>query len=162
MILFWAYSLPMVLSVLKETLGLEFLNTVVINLFCRPTYVNMVHLVFVFTSVCSYKLFDRVILFKILMSYLLLYNISFIVSFSFPFSVSFIRYVRKQLVRYLFAASLCCGEWRESLQIMRSVAVGYLYILSEILWSTLDIVMFRKLIKLSTCSFIVKCVVGVG
>jgi len=92
----------MVLPVLKETLRLEFLKNIVINLVCRPTYVNLTHLVFVFTSFCSCTSFVAVILFKILVSYLLLYNICFKISYSFLLFVSFIRYVERRLL------GICC------------------------------------------------------
>jgi len=43
MFLFWANSLPIMFSVLKEILSLEFLNNLLINLVGRPTYVNLAH-----------------------------------------------------------------------------------------------------------------------
>ena len=81
MFLFRANSLPIVFSVLKVTLRLECLNNLVINLFCLTTYdyVNFVHLVCVFPSLCSCSSFVRLTLFKIALSYLLLYSICFIV-----------------------------------------------------------------------------------
>ena len=59
------FFLLMVLSVLKATLRLEFLNNLVINFVCRPTYVNLDHLVFifVFTSFCVCASIVRAILF---------------------------------------------------------------------------------------------------
>ena len=110
---------------------------------------------------CSCTLFVRIILFKTAVSCLLLYSLSFIVLFSFLLSVSFIVYVDRRLVRYLIAARLYSGGWQESLRKMISVAEGFLYMLNIILLSTLEIVMSRKLILLSTSYSIVKCIVGV-
>jgi len=62
----------------------------------------------------------------------------------------------------LIAASLCSGGWQESLGMMISVVVGFLYMLNGILLLTLEIVMSGKLILLSTSSFIVKCIVGIS
>ena len=72
----------------------------------------------------------QVILFKIFTSYLLLCNICFIVSYSFLLFVLFIGYVERWLIRYLTAASFCSGGWQESLGMMMSVAVGFLYMLN--------------------------------
>jgi hypothetical protein len=66
-------------------------------------------------------------------------NICFIVPFSFLFLVSFIGYVDRRLVRYLIAASLCFGGWQESLGMIMSVAVSFLYMLNIILLSSLEI-----------------------
>ena len=80
MFLFRANNLPIVFSVLKETLRLEFQNNLVINLVCLPTYVNLALLVFVLPALCSCSSFVRLTLFKIAVSYfLLLYSICFIV-----------------------------------------------------------------------------------
>ena len=65
-------------------------------------------------------------------------KICFVVSFSFLFSVSFIEYVDGWLVGYLIAASLCSGGWRESLRMIMSVAVSFLYMLNIILLSSLE------------------------
>jgi len=102
-----------VFLVFKETLRSVFLNNLIINLVCLPTYVNLAHLICVFPSLCFCSSFVRLTLFKIAISYLLLYCICFIVSFSLLYSVSFIGYVDRQLVRYLIAASLCSRWWQE-------------------------------------------------
>ena len=65
MLLFQVNNFPIVFLFLKETLRLVFLNNLVINLICLPTYVNLAHLVCVFPSLCS-------CLFNIAVSYLLL------------------------------------------------------------------------------------------
>ena len=90
LLLFWVNSLAIVFSVLNEILRLVFLNNLVINFVCRPTYMNVAHFVFGFVFVfyssirsCVFVSFVRVILSKILTSYLLLNNIRFIVSYSF-------------------------------------------------------------------------------
>ena len=54
---------------------------------------------------------------------------------SFLFSVSFIGYVDMRLDRYLIAASLCFGGWRESIGMIMSVAVSFLYMLNILLSS---------------------------
>jgi len=114
MLLFQINNFPIVFLVLKETLRLVFLKNLVINLVCLPPYVNLAHLVCVFPSFCSCLSFVWLTLFKIAVSYLLLYSICFIVLFSLLYSVSFIGYVDRQLVRYLIAASLCSRWCQES------------------------------------------------
>ena len=51
LLLFWVNSLAIVFSVLNEILRLVFLNNLVINFVCRPTYMNVAHFVFGFVSV---------------------------------------------------------------------------------------------------------------
>ena len=123
----------MVLSFLKEILILEFLNNLIMHFVCHPSYVNLAHFVFVcvLTSFCFCVCVSviQVILFKILTSYLLLCSICFIVSYSFLLFVLFIGYVKRWFIRYLIAASLCTSRWQESLGMMMSVAVGFLYML---------------------------------
>jgi hypothetical protein len=65
-------SLPMVLSVLKEILRLEFLNNLVIN-FCRPSYVNFAHLIFCFYFIMCLLIKCRAILFIYLLFIFLLF-----------------------------------------------------------------------------------------
>ena len=93
-------------SVLNEILRLVCLNNLVINLVCRPTYVNLAHFVFVFSfRSCVCVSLVGVIFSRILTSYLLLCNICFIVSYSFLLFVSHIGNVDRRLTRYLIAAS---------------------------------------------------------
>ena len=71
-------------------------------------------------------------------------NICFIVSFSFLFSVSFIGYVDRRVVRYLIADSLCSGGWRELLGMIMSVAVSFIYsYMLNIILSSLEIEISR-------------------
>lgn len=57
------------------------------------------------------------------------------------------------LVKYLMAANFCSIEWQESLGMMTSVVVGFLYMFTENLLISLDIVRSRKFILLCcSCS----------
>lgn len=116
MFLFTFNNFPLAFSVLKEILRLEFLNSFVISLVCFPTYVNLAHF-FVICSSCILVLFHSffITLFKIAVSYLLWYKISFITYFY--FSESFMGQVNKRLVKCLITgvvwiirdSGICCG-----------------------------------------------------
>ena len=123
MFLFWVNNFPIVFLVLKETLRSVFLNNLIINLVCLPTYVNLAHLVCVFPSLCSCSSFVWLTLSKIAVSYLLLYSICFIASFPLLYSASFIGYVDRLLVRYLIAASLCSKWWQKSFGMIKKYQV---------------------------------------
>jgi len=96
-----------VLSVLKDIFRSEFLNSLVMNFVCHPTYVNLAHFTFVLTSLHVFVSVVRLILFKIFTLYFLLCNICFIVLYSLLLFVSFMGYVERQLTKYLIAASFC-------------------------------------------------------
>jgi len=66
MFLFRANKLPLLSSVLKETLRLECLNNLMINLACLPTYENLAHLCCVFPSLCSRSSFIGLSLLQLL------------------------------------------------------------------------------------------------
>jgi len=107
----WVKSFPIALSALKDIFRSEFLNRLVTNFVCSPTYVNLAHFVFVFV-LASLRVFVsgfRLILFKIFTSYLSLCNICFIASYSCLLFVSFMGYVERRLTKYLTAASFCSG-----------------------------------------------------
>jgi len=87
MFLFWVNNFPTVFLVLKDTLKLVFLNNLVINLVCLPTYVNFAHLVCVFPSLCFCPSFIWLTLFKIAVSYLF-YIVSALLC-HFPFFIQF-------------------------------------------------------------------------
>jgi hypothetical protein len=98
-----------VLSALKDIFRSEFLNSLVINFVCHPTYVNLTHFVFVLTLLHVFVSVVWLILFKIFILYFLLCNICFIVSYSLLLFVSFMGYVERQLTKCLIAASFCAS-----------------------------------------------------
>jgi hypothetical protein len=52
-------------------------------------------------------------------------------------------YVFMRLIKYLIAKFLCSGGWHESLCMIRSVVVGFLYILKVSVLCVLSMVIFR-------------------
>jgi len=108
MLLFTFNNFSIVFSVLKEILKLEFLNSFVISLVCFPPDVNLAHFVAICSS-CILSVFHLFLmtLFKISVSHLLWYGISFVMYFY--FFESFMALVNKPLVKYLIAANLCSG-----------------------------------------------------
>ena len=97
MFLLRANKLPVVSSVLKETLRLECLNNLMINLVCLPTHVNLAHLCCVFPSLCSRSSFIGLTLLK------LLYHVYY----------------------YIISVLLCRSQWPRSLR-RRSAAARLL------------------------------------
>jgi len=91
---------------------------------------------------------------------LLLYSICCIVSFYLHFSLSFVGYVDRRLVKYVIVTSLFSEGWQESFGMVMSVAVGLLYMLNIILLSSLEMFISRKLIASSDSSFVLKFIVG--
>ena len=135
----------MLLLVVNLILMLIFLNSFVINLVSFPLYVNLAH--FVLRVFCFRLFFVLLNLFKTETSSLLFFRICFYVLNSFILFILFSLYVFILLVKYLIAASLYSRGWHESLGMIVSVAVGFLCISNVRLFTSLVMVISRKLIS---------------
>ena len=113
---------PIMFSILKRFWD-ELLNNFVMNLIF-PTYVNFTSLLREFFFILVRFLFWWLWLKLLYHNYY--YELFVLLSISFPFSVLFMGYPDKRLVRYLTATSLCSRGRYESLWVIISVVLGFL------------------------------------
>ena len=131
----------------------------VMNFFSFPTYVNFSHFTLSVFCFCFCVLLT---LFRIEASYILLIKVCYNLLLSLHSLWGDSLYVFILLWKYGIGAILYSLELHESLVVMVSVVVGFLYISVERLLRHLDKLMSRKLISLSISFSRVNFILGIS
>lgn len=140
-------SFPRLLLVVNSILTLVCFNSLVICLVSFPMYVNLAQRFRWFSESRFVLLF--LILLKMEVWNLLLQMMCFRISVSLYFSVWPMSYVSLLFIKYRIAANFCSDGWHESLGMVLSEVVGFLYMLKTILFVVFLIVRSKKFNPLS-------------